>query len=584
MNNDKYYKYSSSSIKKRNPGLWCTINSSIILDVTFKCKFYMYENDITEIPKCECSNDLKFTDMVNGFRSYCSRKCMTSSTKMKEKRKNTNILKYGVDNPAKSLLVKEKVKQTNIKNFGTEYPLQSKECKNKFKKHFLEIHGVDNPSKLPNTREKAQNTMLEKYGVEHAMQSKEIQDKLKEYFLETYKVDNPSKLPNTREKAQNTMLEKYGVEHALQSPTFITKSKETNLNKYGTDSYTKTKEYQDNLHASIFIKNSKLINSERFNLLSCSNIKFEISCTTCNDTFIIQRQLYRRRVKDNEDICLNCNPITSNGTSKLEKELLEYVRSVYTGEIQSNIRFNNKEIDIYLPDLKLGFEFNGLYWHSELHKDKNYHYDKYKHFDALGIRVVHIWEDDWIYKKDIIKSMICEKLNLINNSVIYTSDCVVREVKDNKLVKNFLNTNHLDGNVFCRSTAIKLGLYYNNELVSLIVFKKLDNNTWELLRFCNKLGILIDNSTVVLFKYFQETFSYDKIIAFSSMTHSTGSLLKTLGFINNKYIVPKYYWCKNGIKKYSYSKDKVDIMYNNGYFRLYDCGSKKWIFLCEQGV
>lgn len=30
--------------------------------------------------------------------------------------------------------------------------------------------------------------------------------------------------------------------------------------------------------------------------------------------------------------------------------------------------------------------------------------------DSIGIQLIHIYEDDWLYKQDIIKSMILNKL------------------------------------------------------------------------------------------------------------------------------------------------------------------------------
>jgi hypothetical protein len=60
------------------------------------------------------------------------------------------------------------------------------------------------------------------------------------------------------------------------------------------------------------------------------------------------------------------------------------------------------EIDI-LPELKLGFEFNGLYWHSNKFKEKNYHLNKTDWFKK--IYASYIWEDDWILR-EIVESQI----------------------------------------------------------------------------------------------------------------------------------------------------------------------------------
>ena len=351
--------------------------------------------------------------MKKGYRDFCSKNCMLNSKEIKDKRKNSCMEKYGVDNPSKSQKIKDKVKKTNKDKFGTEYPLQSKNIIDKSKKYFLEKYGVDNPSKIPGVREKANKTTKEIYGVEHAMLNDEIKIKTKKSFVEKYGVDNPSKLPEIREKAINTMIDKYGVSNALKNPFFMEKLKNTNLKKYGTEYYTKTKEYKEKLLDLIFKKNSNIVNNEKFKLLISHVDEFTIYCNICNNDFTIQRQLYRNRTKNNISICLNCNPI-DNSISVEEKNILLFIKENYEGEIIENYKDLKKEIDIYLPELKLGFEFNGLYWHSELHKEKLYHYNKYKLFKDNGIVLVSIWEDDWEYRKEIVKSMILNKLGKSN--------------------------------------------------------------------------------------------------------------------------------------------------------------------------
>ena len=110
-NNNSLYKYCENTIKKINSELYKNIINYTDLDIKFKEKFYLYENKI-EKPYCECGNNVGFIDMNKGFREFCSKKCMYNSKSISDKRKLTNIEKYGVDNPAKSKIVKEKVKKT----------------------------------------------------------------------------------------------------------------------------------------------------------------------------------------------------------------------------------------------------------------------------------------------------------------------------------------------------------------------------------------------------------------------------------------------------------------------------------------
>jgi hypothetical protein len=102
-----------------------------------------------------------------------------------------------------------------------------------------------------------------------------------------------------------------------------------------------------------------------------------------------------------------------------EEDIYRFIQSIYFEEIICNSWIlEEKEIDIYLPNLKLGFEFNGIYWHSQKFKDKNYHLDKLKLANSKGIKLYFIWEDEWFLEKNKIKQWIREII-LKGNSNLY---------------------------------------------------------------------------------------------------------------------------------------------------------------------
>jgi ribosomal protein S16 len=592
-NYSSYYRFSENGIKKRNIKLWNIINSMKI-DANFKEKFYLYVNSLKEVPICYCGNRLKFINMNSGFREFCCKDCMYKSDDIKIKRKLSSIEKWGVDNPSKSSLIKEKVKKTNYDRFGSFYPLQSDDVKQRTKEYFIEKLGVDNPSKLKRVRKKAEKTMMDRWGVKYAMLSDNIKKKTKEYFIEKLGVDNPSKLKRVREKAEKTMMDKWGVKHALQKKEFLEKLQNTNLLKYGVKNFSSSDIYRKKLSLTIFKKNEVLINSEKYTLLNSDNLEFLIRCKSCSQDFKIQRQLWRNRIKNSEDICLVCNPII-NGTSKEEKNILNYIKEIYDGEIIENFRMEGKEIDIYLPNLKVGFEYNGLYWHSEINKNRSYHRDKLTFFNSFGIDIIQIWEDDWLYRGDIIKSMILNKLN--KSSRLFARNCSVSILSNNILLKEFIEENHIQGFV---GSKVKLGLFHKDELVSVMTFGNLrkslgsssKDKKWELLRFCNKKGISVVGGASKLFKFFIDNYQVDEVISYSLNSYSNGNLYKKLNFIYLNDTEINYFWCKNGIRyhRFNFRKDKlvkegedinkteVEIMYGRSYFRIFDCGSKKWIF------
>ena len=285
-------------------------------------------------------------------------------------------------------------------------------------------------------------------------------------------------------------------------------------------------------------------------------------------------------------------------TSLSELELIKFFNDNNIEIIENDRKIlGNKEIDIVNLKRKIGIEFNGLYWHSELFKDKNYHLDKTNLCQKKGIQLIHIFEDEWINKKVIVKSILKNKLGLITNK-IYGRKCEIKKLSLNES-KEFLNKNHLQGNV---KSNIKLGLFYNNELVSVMTFEKLrkglgnddDNkNYYNLNRFCNKVDTNIIGGASKLLKYFIKQYSPEEIVSYADKRWSKGNLYEKLGFKKIHETKPDYsYFHKNYVKRYhrfNFRKDNLkklgfdienktehEIMINNEYLRIYDCGKIKY--------
>jgi hypothetical protein len=265
------------------------------------------------------------------------------------------------------------------------------------------------------------------------------------------------------------------------------------------------------------------------NIDSVEDDNYFARCENGHD-FHINRFVFNHRKKFNITICTKCNPVKSYWNSEQENNLFKYIKTSCDEKIIINYKLpSRKEIDIYLPDLKLAFEFNGLYWHNELYKQINYHKNKTEECEKMNIKLIHVYEDDWLYKEDIVKSKI---LNLIGKSnKIMARKCVIRNVND-ELSKSFLIRNHLQG--FVKSD-IKLGLFFNNELVSLMSFnsfdkKKDEKNIYDMNRFCNKLNFSVVGGASKLFKHFIKIHKPVTVISYADRSWSNGNLYEKLGF------------------------------------------------------
>lgn len=283
--------------------------------------------------------------------------------------------------------------------------------------------------------------------------------------------------------------------------------------------------------------------------------------------------------------CPKCSSFRSKG----EEELLQFISSIYQGEIITNDRklLDGDEIDILLNDAKICFEYNGLHWHDEKTKDRHYHVDKTERCNKKGYRLIHIFEDEWLFKKDIVKSRIRSILHQYADK-IYARKCELREVTSKDAVA-FLEKNHIQGK--CGST-IRIGLFYNNELVSLMTFGKTrhfigsSKHEWELLRFCNKLDTVVIGGASKLYSYFNKTYHPLSVVSYADRRWSEGNLYDVLGFSLYNISQPNYFYIvgnkrknrfnfrKSELVKQGFDKDKSEheIMKERGIYRIYDCG------------
>lgn len=540
---------------------------------------FRYYNNYTLIPTCDnCNKNVKFRGFNIGYNNYCSKKCVMLDKKVVEKRntksKLTNLKKYGVTNYAKTEECKNKILKTNNEKYGTDYYTQTDEFKKKSIKTNNEKYGVDYYTQTDEFKEKSVKTNNKRYGVDHHTKSKEYLNKV---------------------RASNN--KKYGTDYYTQTDEFRKKSTETNNKKYGSSHHMKYKKEKGILKLQSKEKEFELYDNYKnyLKLVKISKGELIYKSEKCGHEFSINKQLLYLRNKKNMKICTICNSKDSCNTSYYESEIHEFLH-----DNNINFRKNEKniipplEIDIYIPEYKVGIEFNGLYWHSDLYKDSKYHYDKTINCNNKNIQLIHVWEDDWIYKKDILKSMILNKLGKTEKK-IYARKCDIRLVS-NIEKKLFLDNNHLQGN---SNSSINIGLYYEGSLVSIMTFGKLRKNLgnvskkgyFELIRYCNVLNSNVVGGASKLLNYFKKNYYFESIITYSKNDYSDGNLYKKLGFSyihetgcgytyvgsskirENRYKFNKHTLIKEGFDS---NKSEKEIMVDRGYYRVYDSGNKKW--------
>lgn len=109
----------------------------------------------------------------------------------------------------------------------------------------LAVYGVDNISRSEVARESTRRTSQARYGVDHASQAPEVQQRRRRTNLEIFGVENPFAAREVKEKIRRTHMQRRGVENPSQDPAVITKRMETNQERYGADHYVETSAFQE---------------------------------------------------------------------------------------------------------------------------------------------------------------------------------------------------------------------------------------------------------------------------------------------------------------------------------------------------
>lgn len=141
-----------------------------------------------------------------------------------------------------------------------------------------------------------------------------------------------------------------------------------------------------------------------------------------NSIFILSRSEFKN---GNIPLCKQCHiNLTSNISSRYETDIANYIASFYSGNCIRNSReiLNGKELDLYYPEKRIAVEFNGDFWHNENHKQKDYHYNKFKECLRRNILLVSVFEFYWIQQKEKVKSYLADLFTCVNNKLSFEKD------------------------------------------------------------------------------------------------------------------------------------------------------------------
>lgn len=450
---------------------------------------------------------------------------------------------------------------------------------NRFNNFCNNVKGSSCVSRHQETQDERKRKLVERYGSEHATQNPEVRRKTVETNIKKYGCVSPTQNDDVKQKTTNTFRTRYGVECAAHIPGMRGRIENTNIKKFGTNTYAESmvpQHIRDKLSDKTWL-------TEQLSTRTNSEIAAELGTTT---------QQIRKAVRS-----LGLEEVVRPTTSQPEREIQQLLLSnniLFETNVKTII--NPKEIDIYVPELKLGIEFNGIIFHSEkFGRGRTYHTDKRSECISRGIRLLQIWSNDWEQRQEIVKSRLLHAIGRCNR--VYARKCEVVEV-ESKRQREFFESTHIQGYV---PATIAYGLMIGDELVACMSFVKSRYNKsfqWELLRYSSELNTSVVGGASRLFAHFVEQFQPTSIISYCDYRYGTGNLYAKLGFAHSHDSKPNYFYFQTNkntnhlMSRVVFQKHKLEKilpifdpektewenMVANDYSRIWDCGNGVFVW------
>lgn len=544
-------------MKQKNPKFWET-KSCLVCGKSFGS--LIRRNQKTCCAKCSGILVARDPNRITKIKNTKLKKYGSETYVNPDKAKQTCLERYGVDNASKSQVIVDKIKSTNQSKYGTDSFFVTDEFKKKTVEYNQTNFGVDHVSQRSDVKDKKELTCINRHGVKNPFQSAEIKDKIRSDCVEKFGVDHHSKRPVVRDKMRTTgcAMTFNGVVDRLKN-----------------------------------MSNCTPLFSEKEYIGAYRENRYEFRCNMCENSFFDHIDSHLPR-------CPKCFPIN---TSKVQSEIIEFIRTINPSlQLMVDDRStlpSGKEIDIYIPELKIGIEYDSFYYHGEFssNKSKDYHLIKTNEAESIGVTLIHIFEDEWINKSTIVKSILRNKID--RQKSVGARKTTISKI-DYRLAKPFLDNFHIQGGIPAK---IYLGAFIGSELVGVMTLSNhrvalgkhsTSQSEYELIRFATSKRIYGLGSKMI--NFFINNFKPTKITTFADMRYSSqnSNIYEKMGFSCIGRSEPNYWYFKVGYSKkyhrYNFRKSElnnkldnfnpnlseVDNMVMNKYDRIWDCGNLRY--------
>ncbi len=251
------------------------------------------------------------------------------------------------------------------------------------------------------------------------------------------------------------------------------------------------------------------------------------------------------------------------------------------------IVFSNESIiqegNLYLIEThKIGFLFQEIFELETKEIEKNDYLNLIEKYKELGIKLIVIYEDQWLNNEAVIK----DRINSINGNLIQIHGRKTKAARiDSNTAFQFLNSNHLQGYI---NSKIKYGLFLVNELVAVATFaagrkmrdKPESYRSFELIQFANKGGFNVVGGLSKLLNTFIENHKPGNIMTYIDRAWSEGEAFKQMGFVQTGFLNPQQFFVENE-DFVRYTKREVDEFRDN-FIPVWNAGSIKLVLEIEK--
>ncbi len=282
-----------------------------------------------------------------------------------------------------------------------------------------------------------------------------------------------------------------------------------------------------------------------------------------------------------------------------ETALMSYIKSLGFNARKDRTILDGQEIDIYIPEKKLGIEFNGCKWHTEWFagKGRDYHSSKLNKANKKGIKLIQIFEDEYQYKREIVFSKLRHALGKdFDLPKIAGRKCLIKHTNRAE-TEHFLEHFHIQG--FC-SSSVYLGAFFDNRLIAVMTFLKEKEGYWNLTRFATDTNYICQGVGGKLFSAFVQEYNPKEVKSFADRRWTTNvndNIYIKLGFKLDSILKPDYQYFNSHIdrymrfhkfgfrktilsKKYGFSMEMTEseMAKAAGFDRIWNCGLVKYVW------